>query len=1441
MRTSATDYFDRSVLFRWGICLAGLLACVGLAGPTWAQEPSQPTLSSAERSKLDGRFERIVRKAQSSKLKAEIQNAKELARRDFSNEPVPSEPIPGETGQKEESQPRAQDLAGQPQSRKNALATEDGPRLPSVMDVRPDGRSPSGEPVYSAIVQTKPSSNLQARGVTVVSAVGEFATVRATPTGLESLAQLEAVAKVRTPKTAEPQNDVGAAEVGARTLNSGAVGGTEYKGQGTLTCIIDTGIDWSHPDFTDENGNTRIRAIWDQVDDSTTVNTPEQNDPSRFRPDFNPDYGSEYLRSDIQAALDQNGSVNQKDFDGHGTHVAGTAASSGEAYRRSSDAKRYRGAAPQADIIAVKAGNSSFSTTNWFNGVLYCQDVAEAAGKPVVINMSLGGDFAPHDGSDPATQALDQISRPGAVVVTSAGNSGSPFNPIHTQKSLGAGNSIDIGIDVTQYTPDSGTVNDFYSTSLWTYKPGPYRVSVFTPGKQDTLTVTVDGSQSIRDTFRATPRGYISFQSSTQGNGRYFYVQAIDAAEGAPPAEGEWTVRIRHQGNSATPVHGWFLDSQLGSGQGSGSASFTQANNQFTVTSPATSEGVVAVGNYTHRTRWSGPDGSSIGVPEAPKGVIRASSSRGPTVDGRTKPDIAAPGTYTASALSDDASPSLGSPGIVGDGEHEMLLGTSMSAPLTAGSVALLMQEDPTLSTDETRSLLKSTARVDGLVQGRGGAPNQTFGAGKLNVLRALTSLTGESAPLEVLSYHEPADFDQDASITLGSGAAEQAALRFTPTQSGRVAGTYLSLASNGQGDPANELTDSLEVEVWTDDGGVPGRQIGSSVAVPPSALRGFSPNFIRLSSTGVAVEADEDYHLVVEEANTGTVELLIETVAPTAGRSMAFENGSWSPVGNDLVARVQVRTDVSAPPAVAGLGIGAAEPESIPLRWNGVSTSDLGGYLVYRDTSPIGSSPDLAPFDTTEATTNSYTDTTAAEGRTYYYRVAPIDRSENEGALSGEASAFLYPSQVQAELNRSFGEASGPGDYRLVALPGEAGRPLSDVISGEAGSEWQAYRDDGSQEDFFQKFDGSDNFTFEPGNGFWVTATSALKFEDSISTISLQGDSAATVSLREGWNVISNPTDKSVEWARVRQANGAIQPPFDFRGSTFNKLSPSDSLKSAASGRAYYLFNDNPDRTELLIPYPGSPPSPISKTESRASSTAGQEANLLSLSATPVGSEGPTSTVQVGVQSETSRSVVAPPTRFEAVSLRIEADEKQAGRSGFLMTERRKGDGETFRLQLKSQEGVPVSLSASGLGETEGQSVALIRPSAGKTYRLRADETVQIEGSQDGTALRLAVGTEGYVDEQADQVIPDEVTLTSYPNPVQKQATVEYTLPEQADVRVALYDVLGRRVVTLEEGRKQAGRHRIQLERTGLSSGVYFGRLEAGEQTRTQKITIVR
>jgi hypothetical protein len=96
-------------------------------------------------------------------------------------------------------------------------------------------------------------------------------------------------------------------------------------------------------------------------------------------------------------------------------------------------------------------------------------------------------------------------------------------------------------------------------------------------------------------------------------------------------------------------------------------------------------------------------------------------------------------------------------------------------------------------------------------------------------------------------------------------------------------------------------------------------------------------------------------------------------------------------------------------------------------------------------------------------------------------------------------------------------------------------------------------------------------------------------------------------------------------------------------------------------------------------------------------------------------------------------------------------------------------------------------------------------------------------------------------VQDQVEKVVPNEVTLTSYPNPMREQATLEYTLPEAGQVRLNVYDMLGRRVATLEKGNKKAGRHRVPLEKTALSSGVYFGRLKVGDQTRTHKITVVR
>ena len=116
-------------------------------------------------------------------------------------------------------------------------------------------------------------------------------------------------------------------------------------------------------------------------------------------------------------------------------------------------------------------------------------------------------------------------------------------------------------------------------------------------------------------------------------------------------------------------------------------------------------------------------------------------------------------------------------------------------------------------------------------------------------------------------------------------------------------------------------------------------------------------------------------------------------------------------------------------------------------------------------------------------------------------------------------------------------------------------------------------------------------------------------------------------------------------------------------------------------------------------------------------------------------------------------------------------------------------------------------------------------------TYRLRQVDT-------DGTAHRtdavsLALGAPGQLDLEAP-----------VPNPASERATLRFAVPEglQAEeVRIGVYDLLGRQVATVADGRREAGRHEQQMDLSGLPSGTYFLRLRVGEEIESQKLTVLR
>ena len=150
-------------------------------------------------------------------------------------------------------------------------------------------------------------------------------------------------------------------------------------GKGILIAVLDSGIDYTHPEFRNPDGSTRILAIWDQ--------TGKENPPEGF------DQGTEYSREEINDALGRkeksfSEALPTKDISGHGTAVAAIAAGNS-------------GVASQAQLLIVKLGNpgpDSFpKTTELMMAVEYAYRKAIEVQMPLVINLSFGTVYGPHE------------------------------------------------------------------------------------------------------------------------------------------------------------------------------------------------------------------------------------------------------------------------------------------------------------------------------------------------------------------------------------------------------------------------------------------------------------------------------------------------------------------------------------------------------------------------------------------------------------------------------------------------------------------------------------------------------------------------------------------------------------------------------------------------------------------------------------------------------------------------------------------------------------------------------------------------------------------------------------------------------------------------------------------------------------------------------------
>jgi subtilisin family serine protease len=672
-----------------------------------------------------------------------------------------------------------------------ALAALANPASLAVVETSAEGKLMMPLLIRTDDVQ-QTTTSVRSSGGSVSTVAGDIVVATLPLEAIRSVAEGSGIRAVQASTRRFPMLNVSHLEVKADKVHSGVSLPQAYRGGGVVAGILDTGIDWQHPDFKTSSISSRIRYLWD-VSGST-------NPPSEFL------YGREYTKSQIDAGQcferDGNGG------NGHGTHVAATVAGNARALAG------YTGIAPEADIIFVKGirdseSNGGFRDDDVVNGCDFIFKRAQTLGEPAVINLSLGGHYGPHDGSSNYEQALTNLTGPGKIIVAAAGNeAGSPHHLRYTT----GGDVVDSARQTFWVIPSgssAGVVDLWYQSGSMMVGLAAYDHSLNFIG----YTTPVSPGNKIENlpfTVNTTTYGYVTVDAtvtSDPNNGAHRVLFVVDSNGGAVDiGQVYWVVYTYGSGT----LDAWVVTGGNFTTDSNPSMLIMPGDNVRCVGMPSTALGLISIGSYVTKNQWVDIDGVTRlqgGNPSI--GAISTFSNIGPSRDGRIKPDLAAPGEVIVSALSSFLTIGAGvdRPNILLGGQHQKMQGTSMASPHVAGAVALLLDAAPSLTPDSARSILKLTARADA---GTGAVPNNIFGAGRLDVHEAVKRAVGGGGGGDVLALR---NFDPGTTqrvYTLDAAYPIDSGFVFGTNRYGdKVKATCLSLPV---GTTSGQLTD---VKVW--------------------------------------------------------------------------------------------------------------------------------------------------------------------------------------------------------------------------------------------------------------------------------------------------------------------------------------------------------------------------------------------------------------------------------------------------------------------------------------------------------------------------------------------------------------------------------------------------------------------------------------------------
>ncbi|RHV96498.1 peptidase [Clostridium sp. OF09-10] len=481
------------------------------------------------------------------------------------------------------------------------------------------------------------------------------------------------------------------------------------QGAGVIVGFVDTGINYTDSLFRNADGSTRIIGIWDQTNNSDNSNNIENETAKPFSA-FSALYGTQYTAEEINLALNSDNPasiVPTRDENGHGTFLASIAAGNRD------ERAGFSGAAPQASIAMVKLkpakqylrdfylirdGADAYQENDIMMGVSYLYFLARKYSMPLVVCIPLGTNMGSHMGMSRLGQYLNQVSLSnGSAVITAAGNE---TGARHHFRAVMDADTDEVTAELRVGEREAG-----FSMELWAENMGAYTVGFISPTGEVAreISVPLRGENTVSFLLEQT-QITVYTQIADVSSGSQFIFMRFET-----PMSGIWRILIRNSLDIRETFHIWLPVRGFISDE----TYFLRPDPDTIITDPGNARYPITVTAYDHT-----------------KNSIYIHASRGYSLSGRIKPDLAAPGVNILGAS-------------VSGRRLTRMSGTSVSAAHLAGAAAILLNwgvlnaNYPYLNTPVLKSIfVRGAQRNPALTY-----PNREFGYGTLNLYEAFLHL----------------------------------------------------------------------------------------------------------------------------------------------------------------------------------------------------------------------------------------------------------------------------------------------------------------------------------------------------------------------------------------------------------------------------------------------------------------------------------------------------------------------------------------------------------------------------------------------------------------------------------------------------------------------------------------------------------------------------